>query len=180
MCGKPLYKTTAKVCSVNCSLEYNLKYPEKVKNYLQELEEREWKAKKKEIKEKLKTLSELEAEAKKEFQKYIRKRDEGLKCISCDAFLTKYNTHASHYYAAGTYSGLIFEETNCHSSCVQCNTHLHGNLINYRLGLIKRYGHCYLDKLEAESVARRNYKYTKEELIAIKLKYKEKAFSLPS
>jgi len=60
-------------------------------------------------KKKHKTLSEYEAEAKKTFQRWIRERDFGLPCISCGNPKPK-EVHASHFYAAGQYSGLIFDE----------------------------------------------------------------------
>lgn len=174
ICGKPVYKTTAKVCSVTCALQYNLDHPDEIKPYFQIKEKKEWNKQKKAIKGKLKTLSELEKEAKKEFQSWIRKRDQRKPCVSCGCRLNKTNTHASHYFAAGQYSGYMFDERNCHSSCVQCNTFLHGNLLNYRKGLIERYGQIYVDELEFGAHEKRNYKYTREELIEIKNKYREK------
>lgn len=181
MCGKPVYKIGAKVCSVNCSLEYNLAHPKEVKNFIQEQIDNQVKQEKKELikwkreqKQKMKTLSDFEAEAKKEFQKWIRKRDLGQTCISCGAFLKPNGTHASHFFAAGIYSGLIFNEDNCHSSCEKCNVFLHGNLLEYRKGLIARYGLEYLNRLESLANEKKNYKYTREELVEIKNKYKQK------
>ena len=48
---------------------------------------------------------------------------------------------------------------------------LSGNLLEYRKGLVKRYGEDYVNNLESLSDSKRLYKYTKKELIAIKLKY---------
>lgn len=123
------------------------------------------------LREKLKTLSDYEAEAKKSFQHYIRLRDKYLPCISCG------NTNptdwcGSHYFSAGMYSGLMFDERNCHGACnTYCNKYLSGNLIEYRKGLIVRYGALFVEKLESEADGKRNKKYTKEELIAKKLQY---------
>lgn len=131
------------------------------------------KAKTKQMRENVKTLSQYESEAKKVFQKYIRLRDEHLNCISCGTTKAK-SWHGSHFYSANLYSGLIFDERNVHKSCDYCNVFLHGNLLEYRKGLIERYGLKYVEELEAESVNKRIYKYTKDELIKIKNVYNEK------
>jgi hypothetical protein len=52
-----------------------------------------------------------------------------------------------------------------HRQCAQCNTHLSGNLINYRLGLIERIGAGRVLELERDHAPR---KYTIAELEAIK------------
>ena len=122
----------------------------------------------------LKTLSELESEAKKSFQKFIRLRDKDLPCISCGNSKTN-DWCGSHYFAAGTFSGMIFNENNCHKACnTYCNKHLSGNLLEYRKGLILRYGSDYVADLELKSVESRNYKYTRQELIDKKIEYDHK------
>lgn len=131
------------------------------------------KAKTKQMKESLKTLGQYEAEAKKVFQKWVRIRDKDLPCVSCGTTKAK-DWHGSHFYSANLYSGLIFDERNVHKSCDYCNVFLHGNLLEYRKGLIERYGLNYVESLETESVNKRVYKYTKQELIDIKNLYSEK------
>ena len=128
------------------------------------------KAFKSDLREKLKTIGEYKAEARKSFQKWIRLRDSDKNCISCDSSTAK-DWHGSHYFPANLYSGLIFDETNVHKSCDYCNVFLHGNITGYRKGLIKRYGIEYVERLENKSDDNRVYKYTKEELIAKKLQY---------
>ena len=129
---------------------------------------------KSDLRQKLKTLSDYEAEAKKVFQKYIRLRDEGLNCISCNNPNPK-DWSGGHYFPAGVYSGLIFDERNCHAQCNSyCNMYLSGNLSAYRIGLVNRYGKEFVEGLEADSIIKRNYKYTKYELIEIKKKYEAK------
>ena len=130
----------------------------------------DWLERKKTLKEKLKTLSEYEAEAKKSFQKWVRLRDEGLPCISCGV-PNPQDAHGSHYYEAGKYSGLIFNPMNAHKSCKKCNVFLSGNLLEYRKGLIERYGVAYVEKLESLADSGRYKKYTKEELIQVKKTY---------
>jgi hypothetical protein len=46
--------------------------------------------------------------------------------------------------------------------------------LEYRAGLIERYGKEFVEQLESEANSKRDYKYTKQELIDIKNKYSEK------
>lgn len=130
----------------------------------------DWKIEKKALKEKLKTLGQYEAEAKKSFQHWIRLRDKDQPCISCGG-TDKDLWDGGHFYKAEIYSGLIFDERNVSKQCRKCNRFLNGNELNYRLGLIERHGIEFVNKLEADAITKRNYKFTKEELIAKKLKY---------
>jgi hypothetical protein len=41
-----------------------------------------------------------------------------------------------------------FDYDNIHGQCTYCNRYLEGNTINYRFGLIKRYGKKYVESLE--------------------------------
>lgn len=126
-----------------------------------------------EMKKSLLTLSDHERLAKHVFQKWVRMRDnsKGYNCISCNAKITIPTSDGSHFYDANKFSGLIFHEMNCHASCQQCNRFFAGNLLEYREGLIKRYGKDYIETLEALKEEGRNRKYTKIELIDIKNKY---------
>ena len=122
------------------------------------------------LRQKLKTLSQYEAEAKKSFQKYVRLRDKDLPCISCNE-MVKDLWDGGHYFKAEIFSGLIFNEKNCHKQCRKCNRFLGGNELQYRKGLLARFGWEYVAKLENIADENRVYKYTKDELIEIKKKY---------
>ena len=129
---------------------------------------------KKALKESLMSISELEKQAKTVFQKYVRLRDKDLPCISCGKLNCK-DWAGGHYFPAGVYSGLIFDERNCHKQCnSHCNMYLSGNLINYRIGLIKRFGEDFVNELESEANEKRNYKYTRDELKEIKENFQGK------
>lgn len=134
------------------------------------LVKKESKAKDKAAREKLKTLGQYEAEAKKSFQKFIRLRDSELNCISCDT-PTSDIWDGGHYKKAEIYSGVIFDERNCNKQCRYCNRFLGGNEANYRTGLVKRFGEPYVLELEIYSNETRQHKYTKQELIDIKKFY---------
>lgn len=174
-CGSQTYKKTYGLCD-SClydwmcqtepgKIEYQKRY-----NSLKSKKVKEERQQTKIQKEKLKTLSQLEDEAKKSFQKWVRMRDQGKNCISCDK-PTK-DPAGGHFYSAGIYSGLMFNPDNCHLQCnVYCNKHLSGNLLEYRKGLINRYGISFVENLDNLSIQLRNYKYTRDELIDIKKKY---------
>lgn len=121
-----------------------------------------------------KKLSDLESEAKKSFQKWIRLRDADQPCISCGIVNTD-DWCGSHYFPAGTYSGTIFDERNVHKSCNNnCNRHLSGNLIEYRINLVAKYGLDFVTALESDAIRLKQYRYTRDDLKALKRKYDAK------
>jgi len=77
---------------------------------------------------------------------YVKLRDTGKTCISCDA---PYQNHfqAGHFYPAGSYETLRFNLDNIHGQCPQCNLYLNGNFDNYSLRLPKRIGKERYEKL---------------------------------
>lgn len=98
------------------------------------------------------------------FNAFIRLRDKDLPCISCGSWNV---TDAGHYYSAGNYTGLRFTEINCNGQCKKCNCFLSGNLINYRQGLIARYGEDRVKLLEMTSTLHRFRKWSRFELEAL-------------
>lgn len=154
------------VCNYVCSIGYA-----KEKQALKEKKELDGKISK--MKLSLKTLSDYEREARKEFQKYIRLRDKNLPCISCNTPIAK-QWDGGHYLKAELFTGLIFNEKNCHKQCSRCNDLFSGNELEYREGLIKRYGIDFVNELEAIKDSSRVYKFTKEELVKIKQEYRLK------
>lgn len=169
-CGNEFtpYRPLVQVCGVSCAVAIS-------KKKLAEKEKKEWSKEKREISEKLKTLSDYKKEAKIFFQHWIRIRDvsAGYSCISCGAKITIPTSDGSHFFNANQFSGLVFDEMNCHASCQKCNRFEGGRLLDYRHGLIARYGNDYLAQLESKKEAGRDYKWTKQELIDIKVKYQK-------
>lgn len=92
-------------------------------------------------------LPKLLKKAQDKFNAWIRNRDKELGCISCGSGID----HAGHYFSAGHYSSLRFNEMNVNGQCLRCNNFLHGNLIRYRQGLIARYGEEKVELLESQS-----------------------------
>ena len=107
--------------------------------------------------------------AQQVFNKWIRLRDEGNDCISCGKPPKKKN--AGHYKSRGGFPELRFEPLNCHLQCEHCNTHLSGNLSNYRISLVNKIG---LDKVEWIEGPHEAKKYTIDDLTEIQELYKLK------
>lgn len=119
---------------------------------------------------KAKTRGDWTREAQAAFNRFIRFRDDGKPCVSCGSFTGKKN--AGHYRSVGSAPELRFEEANCHLQCEKCNSYLSGNLINYRIELIKRIGQAAVDWLEGKHEPK---KYSIQDLQEIKAIYKKKA-----
>lgn len=121
------------ICTPLCAIEYKSKldFEHKAK---------EWKKKKKALKEQLKSRTDYLNELQVIFNKYIRTRDKGKPCISCKGKNKDTKVNAGHFYSVGSYPSLRFNEYNCHLQCEYCNTYLHGNLLEYRPRIIKRIG----------------------------------------
>lgn len=136
---------------------------------LKEQRQKQWNKEKKARKEKLKTKGDYLKEVQTVFNTYIRKRDNGLNCISCQKPPLKKN--AGHYRSVGSCPELRFEEMNVHLQCEHCNTYLHANLIEYRKHLINKIGLKNVEWIEGNHEPKR---YTKEQLIELKEIYKQK------
>jgi hypothetical protein len=109
-----------------------------IKAFVEEVKVNQWKTTKKRMKEDLKTLQDWLKETQTIFNKYVRLRDSGLNCISCNLPPKKKN--AGHYFSSGGHSNVRFDEDNVHLQCEACNTFLSGNLLNYQIGIEKRIG----------------------------------------
>ena len=151
------------VCSFECSIDYTNELKEKK-------EAKDWRVKKKRIKESLKTHSDYTKELQVVFNKYIRLRDKGKPCISCNRVLGS-KQDCGHYRSVGSCPELRFSEKNTAAQCVFCNQHQHGNLIEYRKGLIKKLGVEEVELLENYHIP---MKHSIPELIEMKVIYKDK------
>jgi len=70
---------------------------------------------------------------------------------------------------------LRFDLANIHKSCQPCNTHLHGNLIPYRVNLIQKIGLAEVERLEGPQEPK---KYSISELKEIISTYRKKTREL--
>jgi hypothetical protein len=102
-------------------------------------------------KEAVKTRQEHLADLQKAFNAYIRQRDFGRPCISCNR-KTGAKMNAGHYRAVGRGGGspLRFNEINVHLQCEHCNSWNSGNAVEYRINLVRRIGPALVEWLERD------------------------------
>ncbi|SDG86243.1 Bacteriophage Lambda NinG protein [Pseudomonas flavescens] len=162
-----------KVCTWQCGLAI-ADQPEnqrKARVALEQLERREIQVRKK----KLKSKGDHTRETQSIFNEWVRERDRGLGCVSCDAessdsdLLTGSRWDAGHYRSVGACPELRFEPLNVHRQCVKCNQYLSGNVVEYRIRLVKKIGADAVAWLEGTHEPK---KYTIEDLQQIKAHYR--------
>lgn len=127
-----------------------------------------------EAKERIKTRSQWMKETQAAVNGYVRERDRELPCVSCGRFHNG-QYHAGHYRSVGSAPELRFNTRQIWKQCAPCNNHLSGNLINYRIELIKRIGQEAVDWIEGPHEPKR---YTIDDLKAIKALYNAKTREL--
>ena len=126
----------------------------------------------------LKTLPQLVKEAQQSFNSYIRARDYELPCISCGDFtpMTRGGDYdCGHYRSVGANPELRFHEQNANKQCKRCNSHLSGNIANYRIGLLMKYGETVVAEIEGPHEP---LKLTRDDARRIKAEYKAKLKAL--
>lgn len=155
-------------------LQKNCFEPLCVSDWINEVKEKNWKRKKAKMKMDLMTIQDYVKLAQQVFNKYIRLRDAGNVCISCQKKPLKEN--AGHFYNANNHWSVRFDERNVHLQCEHCNTYLSGNLIYYRENLLKKIGITEFENLSAEAMKTR--KFTIDELKEIISTYKKKCKEL--
>jgi hypothetical protein len=117
------------------------------------------------------SLAVLTKKAVAAFNLYIRLRDKDKGCISCSGKVED----AGHYLAAGSFSGVRFNEVNVNGQCHHnCNTGKYGNPEAYREGLVKRRGEKAVKGLEAHARETKKFKWTRSLLLETIEKYQSK------
>jgi len=165
VCGKEFeqFKTTQRVCSPVCALD-------DAKSRIAKKKAAETRQMRKDF-----NASDRSYQLKKaqeSFNGYIRERDKGMGCISCGTTDESLRYDAGHYRTTGAHPELRFAEDNCHRQChYNCNINRSGNITDYRIGLVRRIGSERVEWLERDHPAK---KYTLDEIIEIKLKYRKK------
>lgn len=157
------------VCSLPCAITYGIAKSARIKAHQDRVETQETRKQR----EKIKPRKEWMKEALEAFCAWIRKRDEGLPCISCGRHAGQ--RHGGHYRDTFHYAALAFESDNCHAQCAQCNAPppmgRGGNLINYRAGLMARIGEDRVRELEGHQPVK---KYTIDDLHVIRDDYRKR------
>lgn len=124
-------------------------------------------------------LSYLLTNVKNVCHEYIRKRDEGKNCISCNG-LWNSDFQAGHFYKAELFSTLKFNEININGQCRGCNLHKEGNESGYRVGFIRRHGAESLKELDdlADTERQNTHHWDRETLEQTRKYYQEKLKTL--
>ncbi len=159
------------VCSLQCALAYT-------KEQKQKKEKSDWRKRKKTLKEKTRTISDERGELQKIFNEWVRERDRGLPCISCDTTDPNLQYHCGHFFSTGAFPAVRFHEDNGHRQCSVCNNHKHGNLLEYRPRLLVRIGEERFNHLD--SIKNIPIHLTRDEIVDLKAKYREKIKLLKS
>ncbi|AMT88389.1 recombination protein NinG [Pseudomonas koreensis] len=157
-------------CSPDCAVAIIRQRQEKQRKSFAQRERREIKVRK----EKLKSRADHLREAQAAFNEWIRLRDADRPCVSCGRH-HEGQYHAGHYRSVGANPELRFEPLNVWKQCAPCNTHLSGNLVNYRISLLQGIGAETVAWLEGPHEPR---KYTVEEIKTIKAEYRAKTREL--
>lgn len=157
------YRSYQKVCGTQCAAVHARREQEKKKAKAQ--------ADKLKIRRQaLKPRSYWIKQAQIAVNQYIRERDLDKPCVSCGTYSTS-RWDAGHYRTTKAAPQLRFDERNIHRQCFVCNRHLSGNLVPYRVELIKRIGQEAVDEIESNH---NRHRWTVEECRAIRVEYQQK------
>jgi hypothetical protein len=152
------------VCSPKCGLAIKDVNKDKARKAIDQRERREIKA----AKQRIKTRGDYLKEAQAAVNEYVRLRDKDLPCISCGRF-HQGQWHAGHYRTVGANPELRFDPLNIHKQCAPCNNHKSGDIVNYRINLVKKVGQEIVDWLEGPH---KSPQYSIVELEGIKAHYR--------
>lgn len=159
-----------KVCSPACGLATKDVNADKARKALADVGRKELRA----AKERVKPKGQYMREAQTAINEWVRLRDAALPCVSCGRHHDG-QYHAGHYRTVGSNPALRFEPLNIHKQCAPCNNHKSGDIVNYRIELVKRIGAELVEWLEGPHEPKR---YTIEDLKAITAEYRAKTREL--
>lgn len=113
------------------------------------------------------------AKAQKVFNEFIRLRDAGDNCISCERGPLSWQGqwHCGHFKTVGSRPDLRFDERNANKQCSICNNYLSGNLAEYAIKLTNKIG---ADSVKALDFVGEPKKYTAQDYKEIHDHYKAK------
>ncbi|MEX2901329.1 recombination protein NinG [Pseudomonas rhodesiae] len=158
------------VCSPACALIDAPRHQPKARKALADIERKDIKVRK----EKLKSRADHAKDTQQAFNEWVRLRDADLPCVSCGRHHDG-QYHAGHYRTVAANPAIRFEPLNVHKQCAPCNNHKSGDIVNYRIELVKRIGAEAVEWLEGPHELKR---YTIEDLKAITAEYRAKTREL--
>lgn len=174
------WRSTQRACSPKCALEFNRRKDEANRAKEQRRKDREWKRANRPMRDLLK-------DAQGAVNAFVRYRDEGLPCISCQtpAAEVESDQHwkvggawdAGHFRTRGAASHLRFNLFNLHRQCKSCNlgSGKYGHNNNkaettqqqYRANLVMKIGEQRVERLECDNEPRTFEREYLERLTAI-------------
>ncbi|HVM91377.1 MAG TPA: recombination protein NinG [Terriglobales bacterium] len=154
------------VCSVACSIALT----EKQKAQKLARAQRDERKSIRQALEKAKTRGQHLKELQAAFNAWIRMRDAGQPCISCGRPASwRGQWDAGHFMSRGSSPALRFDPANVHKQCDPCNVHLSGDLVRYRVNLVKKIGLAEVERLEGPHPP---LKLTIPEIVEMKVHYR--------
>jgi len=147
-------------CTPECAISIANAKQQRERKALALVERRELRAAKQRLKSRADHLRETQAV----FNEWIRLRDRDQPCISCGRH-HEGQWHAGHYRTTAAAPELRFEPLNVWKQCAPCNNHKSGDIVNYRINLVRRIGAEKVEWLEGPHEPK---KYTIDELKALK------------
>jgi hypothetical protein len=141
-CKKPFIPTMPLqgVCGYECALNASRKHAQKqqAKVFCKEV---------KDMKERLKTLSDWKKDLQTEVNTIVRLIDKGQPCIATGNYGGKMN--AGHYISVGSNNTLRFHLDNIHIQSEHSNSYKSGDTLNYQKGIELTYGKNYLEYMNS-------------------------------
>jgi len=120
------------------------------------------------------TIPELIKKADIVYSKYIRERDSVngyVKCFTCGKMYPIGEMQCGHFISRDNME-TRYSEDNTHPQCIDCNCFNGGNMEEYTIRMIDKYGRDKVDELRRRGrIAKR---WTKEELKELIEEYKKK------
>lgn len=180
------YKFNGKYCKAKpCQeIEREILIEKQTKKALANLEkqkeqDRKWKEELQQAKKAKKentSLSYLKINVRTVCHDYIKLRDKGKPCVSCNRPWDS-SFQAGHLYKAELYSMLKYDERNIAGQCQNCNLYKDGNESSYHLNILSRISQEDYDEIKriASEEKRTNFKWDRQELNRIRDYYKEKS-----
>ena len=154
-CGNkfiPKYSSLEPTCGeIDCKVKWSIQVVSKQKEKLIKEKKQAWSKEKIKISEGLKTLTDWQKDLEKPINKICCLIDFGSGCISCNG---KTTPQAGHFHTVKSNPSIRFNLDNLHLQDYNCNCKKGGNIQQYDLGLIERYGKEYWEYVKFDIVAK--------------------------
>lgn len=148
----PKFSTLEKCCQeIDCKVKYSMQVVEKQKVDKEKKRKQDWAKEKVVLREKIIGIPELKKDLEKEINKICCLLDYEAGCISCEGQTTP---QAGHYHTVQSNGAIRFNLDNLHMQDFNCNCKKGGNIHQYDLGLIKRYGKEYWEYVKFDIVSK--------------------------